>query len=69
MSSITFSRGKEEVTFGVTKIPYRINQALYVMRGAHLEVLAYFRNDDVASEFDRILDYITEMYAKGRSKQ
>lgn len=49
-----------KVEFGVTRLPNRRNPALYKMRRANCDVLAYFRSDDDAKDFERLLDYIIE---------
>lgn len=49
-----------KVEFGVTRLPNRVNPALYKMRGANVDVLAYFRSEDDAENFERLLDYIIE---------
>lgn len=49
-----------KVEFGVTRIPNRVNPALYKMRGVNVDVLAYFRSNGDAEDFERLLDYIIE---------
>jgi hypothetical protein len=61
MSSIKFEfRDGTTVSFGVTKFPDRKRAALYKMRVANIDVLAYFRNDGCAEEFQRLLDVVIE---------
>lgn len=52
--------GKGEIEFGVTSLPNRKAKALYRMRGANMEILAYFRTDEEASDFNKDLDFIIE---------
>lgn len=53
------------VEFGVCRLPHRTNKCLYTMRGAILEPLAYFRNDEDAERFEKIIDLIYELLTKG----
>lgn len=54
-----------KVEFGVTRLPNRVNPALYKMRGANVDVLAYFRSNGDAEDFERLLDYIIERTSNG----
>ena len=61
MSAIKYEfKDGAKVEFGVTRLPNRRNPALYRMRGANCDVLAYFRNDGCAKDFERLLDYLIE---------
>jgi len=53
------------IEFGVTQLPNRKRPCLYRMRGAMLEPLAYFRCDQDADVFDRIIDAIVEAFNGG----
>lgn len=62
MSTIEIIKGNERLCkFGVEKIPNRKNKALVKYRGAMVEVLAYFRSDDDAEEFQKIIDLISKL--------
>ena len=61
MSTLIIQKGRDKVEFGVSSLPNRKNAALIRMRGAMIEPLAYFINDEKAAEFEKILDYILEM--------
>jgi len=50
--------GKAE--FGVTQLPNRKTPCLYRMRGAMLEPLAYFRCEEDAEAFDKIVDVVVD---------
>jgi len=52
--------GKGKVEFGVTSLTGRKAKALYRMRGANMEILAYFRTDEDADAFNKDLDFIIE---------
>ena len=54
------------IKFGVTQLPNRKRPCLYHMRGAMLEPLAYFRCEEDAKLFDRIIDVIMEAFNDGR---
>lgn len=54
--------------FGVTKIPTRKSKCLYRMRGNMLEPLAYFRSDEDAEIFDKILDFIFDLFSANAQK-
>jgi hypothetical protein len=56
-----------KVEFGVTRLPNRRNPALYKMRGANMDVLAYFRSEGDAEDFERLLDYIIERTSNASS--
>lgn len=47
--------------FGISRLPHRKAKCLYLMRGAILEPLAYFRSDEDADRFNEILDLIYEL--------
>ena len=55
--------GKTE--FGVTQLPNRKRPRLYHMRGAMLELLAYFRWEQDAEIFDAIINRIVEAFNDG----
>lgn len=48
------------IEFGVVKLPNRRNPALYKMRGANADILAYFRSQEDADAFSCLLDYLIE---------
>ena len=50
--------GKGSVEFGVLSLPNRKSKALYRIRGAMVEILAYFRSDEDAEAFKKDLDFI-----------
>jgi len=52
--------GKGSIEFGTMTIPNRKSKALYRTRGAMVEVLAYFRSDDCAEQFEKIIDFMIE---------
>ena len=58
--SIKIESKTSVVEFGVTKLPDRQNPCLYKMRGAILEPLAYFRCQEDADSFNRILELLLE---------
>jgi hypothetical protein len=61
MSSIKIEvAGKGSVEFGVTSLPNRKCKALYTTRGAMLEPLAYFKSDECAEQFEKVLDFIVD---------
>lgn len=61
MSSVKIEiAGKGSVEFGVTSIPNRKGKALYTTRGAMLEPLAYFKSDDCAEQFEKVIDFIVD---------
>lgn len=62
MSIVIQKNGEKLVEFGVTKFPNRKSKCLYKMRGAMLEPLAYFRTDDDAKEFERVMDILVEAF-------
>ena len=49
-----------KVEFGVTQLPNRKTPCLYRMRGAMLEPLAYFRCEEDAEAFDKIIDVVVD---------
>jgi hypothetical protein len=53
-------RGEGTVQFGVMSLPNRKNKLLYTTRGAMIEPLAYFINDDCADQFNKIIDFMLE---------
>ncbi len=63
--SIKIVTKTETIEFGVTALPNRKNKILYKARGATLEALAYFRNDECADEFDKMLNRIIEIINRG----
>ena len=62
MSSIRIEKGQMKIEFGVTRMPNRKNKILFKMRGVMLEPLAYFRNNDCAREFEKIMEIINEAF-------
>ena len=66
MASIRFTlTNGDEIEIGVSSVPNRKSQFLYTTRGAMVEPLAYFRNDECAARFSRILDRIVDSFQKG----
>lgn len=59
----------QSVEFGVASVPYRKSKALYRMRGCQMDVLAYFRNDEDAATFDRLLDFIVETVKGNQARE
>lgn len=53
-----------EIEIGVMSVPGRKGKALYKTRGANIDLLAYFRNDDCAEEFEKALDWIIEEFER-----
>ena len=49
-----------KVEFGVTQLPNRKTPCLYRMRGAVLVPLAYFRCEEDAEAFDKIIDVVVD---------
>ena len=68
VAGIKIERGNISTEFGVTKLPNRKSQVLYAMRGNMLEPLAYFRNDESAERFDKIIAFIIEA-SSGREEE
>ena len=60
--TIKIESKKGKVEFGVMSFPDRKSKCLFYCRGAMLEPLAYFRNNECAEKFDQILDFIYEMW-------
>ena len=61
MSTLVIQKGNSKIEFGVSWLPNRKNAALIKTRGAMLEPLAYFRNDECAKEFEKILEILFEV--------
>ncbi len=64
--SIKIITKTQTIEFGVSRLPNRKNKVLYKLRGAMVEPLAYFRNDECADEFDKMLNRIVEILNRGR---
>lgn len=61
MSGCKIEGPRGSVEFGVMQIPDRKSRCLYAMRGAMIEPLAYFRTDECADRFERVIDYLVTM--------
>lgn len=48
------------IQFGVMTVPNRKQKALYISRGANIDVLAYFTSDENAERFDKALDMVID---------
>ena len=55
----------KDIKFGIMDIPHRKNKALYVMKGNVVEILAYFKSDAKAKQFDKIIDLLLEAWRGG----
>ncbi len=64
MSGIKIESYLGNVEFGVTSIPNRKSKCLYRMRGAMLEPLAYFRSEQNAEEFEKIIELLLKLHIK-----
>ncbi len=53
-------KNKGSVEFGVMSLPDRKSKFLFSMRGGMVEPLAYFRNDECAEQFEKIIDFIID---------
>lgn len=70
MTSIKITCSDSEVEFGVMSSPYRKNKYLYKTRGVGvIECLAYFRNEQCAEEFCKVLDFIYDAWKSKETKQ
>ena len=49
---------KGQVIFGITNIPGRKNKCLYTSNEKGIQLLAYFKSDAKADEFQRVMDFI-----------
>ena len=57
--------GKQNtVIFGVTGLPNRKSKCLYIQRGAVMDILAYFRDDDSAERFEKVLILLAKIFDK-----
>lgn len=65
--SIIITTKDQRVEFGITRFPDRVNKCLFVARGSMIEPLAYFRSDDDADRFEKILDLIYELLSKEKA--
>ena len=54
------TRGKGTIEFGVMSLPNRKSKILYKTRGCMTETLAYFRSDECADEFEKIMEFMLE---------
>lgn len=52
------------VEFGVMNIPNRKQRALYCTRGVMVEILAYFRSDEHADKFNKIIEFMLTLHDK-----
>ena len=62
-----FSDGAK-IEFGVTSLPNRRSKALFKMRGANIDILAYFRNDGCAEQFMNLIDSLVERLSEKENK-
>ena len=62
--SIRFTTPKGDIEFGVTTASCRKRPFLFLMRGRHanMDILAYFRNDEDAIAFRKVLGSIVEAW-------
>ena len=65
MSGIAFDFKDGKIEFGVMRLPNRRNACLYKMRGANVDVLAYFRSDGCAEDFECLLDKLIDRAKQG----
>lgn len=61
---IMFGSKIGKVEIGVNSLPNRKKKCLVYSRGITFEPLAYFRDDECAEKFEKLLDLIVEMYEK-----
>ena len=61
MTGIRIESKKGNAEFGVMSIPTRKSKFLYRKRGAMIEPLAYFRTDQNAEEFEKIIELLLEL--------
>lgn len=64
MSGIRITMKSGDVEFGVMSIPNRKQKALYQTRGANIDILAYFRSDGCAEEFETMLNWIIREFRR-----
>jgi hypothetical protein len=57
-----------KVEFGVMSIPNRKQKVLYCTRGAMIDMLAYFRSDEHAEKFEKIIDFIIDTLGTDKEK-
>lgn len=67
--SVNIEVGGNSVEFGVTELDNRKSKCLYRMRGAMFEPLAYFRNDQCAEEFNKIIEVLLKIGENNLKKQ
>ena len=60
MPGIRVSTRKGSIEIGVMEVPGRKQKALYRTRGANIDVLAYFRSDGCADDFQKAIDWIAD---------
>lgn len=61
-ASIRFETPKGGIEFGVATAAFRKRPFLFLMRGANMDILAYFRNDEDAVAFRKALGFIVEAW-------
>ena len=54
------ARGKGTIEFGVMSLPNRKSKILYKTRGCITEPLAYFKSDECADQFEKIIEFMLE---------
>ena len=69
MEGIELSTRDGHSGIGVGHIPGRKNAALYLKRGAMIEVMAYFRDDECAGRVVSWLDWFGEQVGISREKE
>ena len=62
IGSIRVTTPKGDIEFGVTTAACRKRPFLFLMRGANMDILAYFRNDEDAIAFRKVLKSIVEAW-------
>ena len=61
MSGIIIEYKGKRVEFGVDSFPYRKHKVLYMGRPGSIWPVAYFRNDEQASEFQEVINLLFEI--------
>jgi hypothetical protein len=64
--SIRITTPKGDIELGVTTAACRKRPFLFIMRGANMDILAYFRNDEDAITFRKALGSIVEAWEASR---
>jgi len=62
IGAIRVTTPKGDIEFGVTTASCRVRPFLFLMRGANMDILAYFRNDEDAIAFRKVLGSIVEAW-------